>query len=69
MGPGEKKVAIGLVVVLAALVGAYILLPDLGKRPNDLAAMMPPGMAQPQGGAQMAKAPGGAKGAGRRGRR
>jgi hypothetical protein len=64
MGSGEKKVAIGLVVVLAALVGAYILLPNLGKRPNDLAAMMPPGMAQPQGGSQqMAKAPGGAKGA------
>jgi hypothetical protein len=72
MGAGEKKVAIALVVVLAALVAAYVLLPDLGRQPNDMAGMMPPGMAQAAGGpaqaagkgaAQPASAKGGAGGA------
>ena len=55
MGAGDKKMAIVLVVVLAALVAVYVLLPDLGRRPNEMAQMMP-GMAQAQGG--MAQAAG-----------
>jgi len=64
MGAGEKKVAIALVVVLVALVAAYVLLPNFGKPPNEMAQMMPPGMAQAagnSGGKGMAQ-PAGAKG-------
>ena len=63
MGSGEKKVAIVLVVVLAALVAAYVLLPDLGRQQNEAAAMMPPGMAQPQGKMMAAKGDKGSKAA------
>jgi len=60
MGSGEKKVAIALVVVLAALVAVYVLLPNLGRQPNDMAGMMPQGMAQAAGQAQPAAAGAGA---------
>jgi len=54
MGSGEKKVAVVLVVVLAALVGAYFLLPGLGAPKSSMP--MGPGMqgSAPAGGAQAA---------------
>jgi hypothetical protein len=65
MGPGEKKVAIALVVVLAALVAVYVLVPNLGVKPSDMP--MGPGMAAARGGGQGPGAAGakasGAKGA------
>jgi len=54
MGSGEKKVAVGLVVVLAALVAVYVLKPNLGapksESPMGPGGRMGPAMAQSGGG-------------------
>jgi len=56
MGSGEKKMAVVLVVVLAALIGVYVMLPKLGVPKNDMP--LPPGMT-PAGGARAAAGSGG----------